>query len=340
MRNWKLGSLILCLVVVGFSYFNSSAFGQATPVKLNYSHHFPAPHVINVVAKEWAQEIEKRTNGKVIITVFPGATLIPPDKCFDGVVKGIADIGMAVPAFTRGRFPLTEVLDLPLGYKSAMAATKLTNHYFNKFKPKEFDEVQIMYSFGHGPAVLHSKKPVNKFEDFKGLRIRCTGLAAKIVAAIGGAPVAMPVSEAYDALSRGIVDASIAAMEAVEGWRWGEVVKFTIESPGFGYTTTFVVVMNKEKWNALPPDAQKIIREINEEWIEKTGIRWDAIDDSGKNFTLKLGNKVISLSKEENEKIEKAVRPLLDEYVKSAKGRGLPGEEALNFCLDRLKKLQ
>jgi TRAP-type C4-dicarboxylate transport system substrate-binding protein len=247
---------------------------------------------------------------------------------------------MAVPAFTRGRFPLTEVLDLPLGYKSAIAATKLTNDYFNKFKPKEFDEVQIMYSFGHGPAVLHSKKAVNKFEDFKGMKIRCTGLAAKIVAAIGAAPVAMPVSDSYDALSRGIVDASIAAMEAVEGWRWGEVVKFTIESPGFGYTTTFVVVMNKEKWNALPPDTQKIIREVNEEWIEKTGIRWDAIDDSGKNFTLKLGNKVISLSKEENERIEKAVQPLLDEYVKSAKGRGLPGEEALNFCLDRLKKLQ
>jgi TRAP-type C4-dicarboxylate transport system substrate-binding protein len=340
MRNWKLGSLILCLAVVGFSYFNSSAFGQATPVKLNYSHHFPAPHIINVVAKEWAQEIEKRTNGKVMITVFPGATLIPPDKCFDGVVKGIADIGMAVPAFTRGRFPLTEVLDLPLGYKSAVAPTQLTNDYFNKFKPKEFDEVQIMYSFGHGPAVLHSKKAVNKFEDFKGLRIRCTGLAAKIVAAIGGAPVAMPVSEAYDALSRGIVDASIAAMEAVEGWRWGEVIKFTIESPGFGYTTTFVVVMNKEKWNALPPDTQKIIREVNEEWIKKTGIRWDAIDDSGKNFTLKLGNKVISLPKEENGKIQKAVQPLLDEYVKSAKGRGLPGDEALSFCLDRLKKLQ
>ena len=187
-----------------------------------------------MVAKEWAQEIEKRTNGKVIITVFPGGTLIPPDKCFDGVVKGIADIGMAVPAFTRGRFPLTEVLDLPLGYKSAMAATKLTNHYFNKFKPKEFDEVQVMYSFAHGPAVLHSKKAVNKLEDFKGLKIRCTGLAAKIVAAIGGAPVAMPVSDTYDALSRGIVDASIASMEAVEGWRWGEVVKFIVESPASG----------------------------------------------------------------------------------------------------------
>jgi len=340
MRNRKLGFLILCLSIVGFSYFNSSAFGQATPVKLNYSHHFPAPHSINVLANEWGKEIEKRTNGKVVITVFSGGTLMPADKCYDGVVKGIADIGLAVAAFTRGKFPLTEALDLPLGYKSGMAATKLTNEYFSQFKPKEFDDVQVMYLHGHGPGALHSKKPVNKLEDIKGMKIRSTGLSAKIVAAIGGAPVAMPISEAYDALSRGVVDGSLAPMEALAGWRWGEVVKFSVESPSFGYTSTFVVVMNKEKWNALPPDTQKIIKEVNEEWIEKTGKNWDAIEDAGRDFTLKLGNKVTSLSKEENERVAKAVRPLLDEYLKSTKERGLPGEGVLNYCLNRLKKLQ
>jgi TRAP-type C4-dicarboxylate transport system substrate-binding protein len=197
-----------------------------------------------------------------------------------------------------------------------------------------------MYSFGHGPAVLHSKKAINKFGDFKGLKVRCTGLAAKIVSAIGGAPVAMPVSEAYDALSRGIVDASLAAMEAVEGWRWGEVTKFSIESPGFGYTTTFVVVMNKNKWNAIPPEIQKVFLNVNEEWIEKTGKDWEKIDNSGRDFAIKLGNKVFSLPKEETEKIVKAVRPLLDEYIKICKEKGLPGDEALKFCLDKLEKLQ
>lgn len=340
MKNWKLKTLIFCLAGVGLFYFNAPAFGQASPVKLNYSHHFPAPHLINGLVNQWGKEIEKRTNGKVNVTVFAGGTLLPPAQAYDGVVKGIADVTIAVPAFTRGRFPLTEVLDLPLGYKSAISATKLTNEYFRKFKPKEFDGVQIMYSFGHGPAVLHSKKAVNKLEDIKGLKIRCTGLAAKIVGAMGGAPVAMPVSEAYDALHKGVVDASLAAMEAVEGWKWGEVVKFSIESPGFGYTTTFVVAMNKEKWNALSPETQKIIEKINEEWIERTGKDWDEIDNAGKHFALKLGNKVTSLSKEENEKITRVVKPLLEEYVKSTKERGLPGDEALNFCLDLLKKIQ
>jgi TRAP-type C4-dicarboxylate transport system substrate-binding protein len=340
MRNRELGFLILCLSVVGFTYFNSSAFGQATPVKLNYSHHFPAPHRVSALANEWGKEIEKRTNGKVVITVFSGGTLMPPDKCYDGVVKGIADIGMAVPAFTRGKFPLTEVIDLPLGYKSGMAATKLTNEYFSKFKPKEFDEVQVMYFHAHGPGALHSKRAVYKLEDIKGMKIRSTGLSAKIVAAIGGAPVAMPVSEAYDALSRGVVEGSLAPMEALAGWRWGEVVKFSIESTGFAYTTTFVVVMNKEKWNALPPDTQKIIEKINEEWIDKEGKNWDAMENGGRDFTLKLGNKIISLSKEESERIAKAVQPLFDEYLKNMKERVLPGDEALNFCMDQLKKLQ
>jgi len=97
------------------------------------------------------------------------------------------------------------------------------------------------------------------------------------------------------------------------------------------------VVMNKSKWNSLPPDIQRIIESINDEWIERQGKTWDEIDASGKVFLLKRGNKIIVLSKEESERWAKAVRPLLDEYVTNAKAKGLPGEEALKFCLDYLK---
>jgi len=340
MRNWKLMSLVLCLGVIEICFFNSSAFGQTKPIELNYSTHMPAQHGLTLLANEWGREIEKRTNGRVKVTVFAGGTMLAADKCYDGVVKGIADVGLAVPGFTRGRFPLSEVLDLPLGYKNATAATKLSNEYYNKFKPTEFAESQVMYVHAHGPGVLHSKKAVNKLEDFKGLKIRCTGLSAKVAAAIGGAPVAMPVGDTYDALSRGVVDASLASMEAAEGWRWAEVTKFIVESSGIGYTTSFFVVMNKGKWNAFPPDIQKIIRQINEEWIGKEANDWETIEKSGRDFAQKLGNKIIPLPKEENEKVAKAVKPLLDEYVNSMKTKGLPGDEALNFCLDRLKKLQ
>jgi TRAP-type C4-dicarboxylate transport system substrate-binding protein len=337
MKTWKLASLFLCLSVIGFSFLTSTAFGQT---KLTYSVCWPAPHRLTVLATEWAKEIEKRTDARVQITVFAGGMLTPCDKCFDGVAKGISDIGMSVLGYTRGKFPLTEVIDLPLGSKSGLASTKLINEYYERFKPKEFDEVKVMYFHAHGPGLVHTKRPVNKLEDMKGLKIRCTGLAAKIVTAFGGTPVAMPMGETYDALSRGVVDGSMAPQEALFGWKWGEVVKFTTEDWGGSYSSGMFVVMNKDKWNALPPDVQKIIERINEEWIEKYGKTWDEIDKEGRDYTLKLGNKIISLSKEENERWAKAVRPLLDDYVKNMKDKGLPGEEALKFCIDTLKKLQ
>jgi len=336
MRVWKTGSLMICILLIGLIGFTSVAFGQ---VKLNYSIFFPAPHKNSVLATEWGKEIEKRTGGKVQVTMFYGGTLTPPDKCYDGVVKGISDIGFSVFSYTMGKFPLTEVIDLPLGYKSAVGATKVINEYYNKFKPKEFDDVKVMYLHAHGPGILHTKSAVNKLEDLKGKKIRSTGTIAKIVTALGGSPVAMPMSDTYDSLSRGVVDGTMAPVETLEGWKVGEVIKFTTEDFGAAYSVAFFVVMNKAKWNSLAPDIQKIIEQVNQEWIGKTGELWDSIDKSGRDFSLKLGNKFIPLSKEEDAKWAKAVTPMFDEYVKEKKAMGLPAGEVLKFCMDRLKQL-
>jgi len=335
MRHWKLVAFILGLSIMIFV-----ASPAPAQIKLNYSVFFPAPHKNAVLATEWAKEIEKRTDGKVQITVFPGGTLTPPDKNYDGVVKGISDIGFSVMAYTRGKFPLTEVSDLPMGIKSGLVATKVINDYYKKFTPKEFDEVKIMYLHGHGPGILHSKKEITKLEDLKGLKIRCTGMAAKIVAALGATPVAMPMGETYDALSRGVVDASMAPQEALQGWKWGEVVKYTIENFSTSYSTGMFVVMNKAKWNSLPPDIQKIIEQVNEEYIEKQGKVWDEIDKAGRDYTIGRGNKIISLSQDESLRWEKTVKPLLDEYKKNLKDKGLPGEEVLSFYFQTIYKYQ
>lgn len=338
MRHWRPLSIALCLVVLGSFYlFALPAFGQ---IKLTYSTFFPAPHKNCVLAMDWAKEIEKRTNGKVQITVFPGGTLTPADKCYDGVVKGISDIGFSVFAYTRGKFPLTEVADLPLGIKSGAVATRLINEYYKKFMPKELDEVKVMYLHGHGPGILHTKKPVNKLEDLKGMKIRCTGMAAKIVEALGAVPVAMPMGETYDALSRGVVDGSMAPQESLQGWKWGEVVKFSIECWGASYSSGMFVVMNKEKWNAIPADLQKIIEQINEEYAGKQGTTWDEIDKAGRDFTVQRGNQIVSLSQDEDWKWTKKVKPILDEYVKNMKAKGLPGEEVLKFYLETIYKYQ
>ncbi|MCU0605298.1 MAG: C4-dicarboxylate ABC transporter substrate-binding protein, partial [Desulfobacterales bacterium] len=145
MKKGQLVGSALAVAFIGTLFFGiPGAVQAADPVKLNYSIFFPAPHKNTVLATEWAQEIEKRTNGALKITMFPGGTLTPADKCYDGVVKGISDIGMSVLGYTRGRFPLSEVIDLPLGYKNGLAATKLINAYYQKFKPAEFNDVQVM----------------------------------------------------------------------------------------------------------------------------------------------------------------------------------------------------
>jgi TRAP-type C4-dicarboxylate transport system substrate-binding protein len=329
---------LLLILFLGFMFSASGAFSQTKPVELSYSVFFPAPHKQTVLADEWAKEVGKRTQGRVKVTLFPGGTLTPAPTCYDGVVKGISDIGMSVLAYTKGKFPLTEVIDLPLGYTSGAAATRLINQYHQKFRPKEFEEVKVLYLHAHGPGILHSKKAVAKLEDLKGMRIRCTGTVAEVVKALGAVPMSMPMGETYDALNRGMVEGSMAPMESMEGWKWGEVVKFTTESHGSAYSTGFFVVMNKDKWNALPADIQTILEKINAEWFEKSGKVWDDIDKSGKEFSLKLGNKILPLSQEENQRWAKATGPLLDEYLKSMKGKGLPGDEALKFSLEFLKK--
>jgi len=324
-------SLALALLLPG------AAPAAAKPVELNYSLFFPATHGHTLLAAEWAKEVEKRTGGAVKITLFPGATLTPADQTYDGVVKGIADIGMSVLSYSKGRFPLTEVLDLPLGYTSGLQATRLANAYYRKFQPKELSDVKIMYLMAHGPGILHTKQPVEKLEDLKGLKCRCTGGSAKVVAALGGTPVAMPQNEAYDALQKGVVDGLVSPIETLKGWKYAEVVKFTTRNLGSSYSLGFFVAMNRAKWEALPKEAQTAIEEVNREWVDKAGKAWDDFDKAGTEFALSKGVRVIELSKAEDARWAELVKPVLSDYVTAAKAKGVPGDEALKFSLEWLK---
>jgi TRAP-type transport system periplasmic protein len=338
MRRFTVVKLLCIAFVVSVCFVAASGYSHAQKVvSLNYSNFFPAPHKHSILADQWCKEVEKRTNGAVKIAYFPGGTLTPAAQTYDNVEKGIADIGFSCFAYTRGKFPLTEAIDLPLGYKNGMGATRLINAYYAKFKPKELDNVKVLYLHAHGPGLLHTKKPVYKLEDVKGMKIRATGLASKIVTALGGAPVGTTQPETYDALRTGVADGALSPMEALQGFKWGEVIKFTTLDYPAGYSTGMFIVMNKNKWNSLSPDVQKVFAQVSSEWIEKTGALWDQIEQEGKDYTLKRGNKIIALSAEENAKWAGKVRPLIDDYVKTAKAKGLPGDDVVKFCIDYLK---
>jgi len=340
-RSVWVKALFVGTVMFLFVCLSGNVEAQQKTITLNYSNLLPANHKISLVAEEWCKEIEKRTNGGVKITMFHGGTLTPATQAYDGVVKGLSDVALSVFSYHRGRFPLTEFSDLPIGVKSCVTAANLFNAYYAKFKPKEMDDVRVMYLHGNPPSVVHTgKKQVLKLEDLKGLKMRVTPLGTPIAKALGAAPVAMPMGDAYDALSKGVVDGGFFPYEALEGWKLGEVVKYTTETWPVGFTSAWYVIMNKKKWDSIPPEWQKVIEKVNEEWIEKTGKAWDEIDASGKAFAQKQGTKVVTLSKEEGDRWVKAVQPVLADYVKMTKEKGLPGDQVLKFAQDYLKQHQ
>jgi len=328
----------LVLLAVSLLFLTSiPVYAQEKALKLRLSTFWPPQHPFTKMLGEWGKDVEKATSGRITVTVFAASTLSPPMQVYDNTVKGVVDVGANLLAYSPGRLTLSEVLQQPLGYKNGYQGSKLANAYYKKFKPKEFDDVQVMFLHGAAPGFIFTKNPVKSTADVKGLRIKANAENADIVKNLGASPVTMPVTETYDALSRGVVDGCLFPLEALQGFKIGEVVKTVIENYGVSYLTSMYVIMNKSKWNAISPADQKAIESINEEYNEKFGKKWVELDDSAVAFAKGKGVTFLSVSKEDEAATAQKMKPILDEYVKMAKSKGLPGDEALKFCQDFLK---
>jgi TRAP-type C4-dicarboxylate transport system substrate-binding protein len=326
-------AMFLSVLVIPFQ-----GHAQEKVITLKVANWFPVAHKQTPLLESWGKDLEKRTNGRVKVNYYPAGTLVPAPQSYDAVTKGISDVGNHVLGYTVGRFPLTEVLDLPLGYPNNTVPTKLANAFYDKFKPKEFNDVKVLWFHAQAPGIVHTKtKPITKLEDLKGMKMRTYGSNAKLMSLLGGTPVAMPMTDVYDALSRGVAEGLMCAYEATEGFRFGDQLKYSTENYATSYSAVFAIVMNKDKWNSLPPDIQKIIDTMSKEYIEKYAAMWDDIEISGKAYLVKRGNKITTLSKEEEAKWVEKAQPIFDDYVKKMKEKGLPGDEALKFARDYLK---
>ncbi len=333
---WVLALVVMVGVVLCCPA--ASVQAQEKVIRLKYACFFPAAHKGNILTEQWCREVERRTKNRVKITFLGGATLVPGPQGYEAAVRGIADISNGAPSWTAGRFPLSEVLELPLGYKDAAQASRLANAFFKKFKPKEYDDTRILYMHAHGPGYFHTKKIIASLDEVKGLRIKSSGLSAKIVSAMGGAPVTIPIPETYDALQRGLCDGVLLNNDVLKSLRYGDFCKCTVLNSGVGYTVSFFVTMNKEKWNSLPPDIQKIFEQVSEEYAQKMGKAWDDADREAEDFVRQKGeHKFVQASKEDVAKAREKMKPLLNEYVQNMKAKNLPGEEALKFCQDWLR---
>lgn len=334
--------LVLMATCIGLAFITMGTLkAQAAPIKLTYSNFFPPTHIQSKLAEAWCKEVGKRTNGRVKVEYYPGQTLTKAKQCYDGTVTGISDLGFSVLAYTAGRFPVMSAIDLPLGYPSGKVATAVINKVYRKFMPKELLDTKVMYLHAHGPGLIHTKgKMVRKLEDLKGLKLRGHGTSAKFQRALGATPVSSPMPECYQMIQKGVVFGASYPFEANKGWRLGEVTDYVVAAFSAAYTTSFFVVMNKDKWNALPSDVQNIIEEINREWEVKHGEAWDSSDIEGIQYFLNQGGVIIGLDKREAARWKKAVAPVINNYIQAMNKKGLNGKEIVDFTMKTLESLK
>ena len=311
------------------------------PVELKLAHFWAANHFIETeVVQAWKEAVEEATDGLVTVTSYPGETLLKADAIYDGVAEGIVDLGISFFSYTRGRFPVIELLELPgISYNNAEAATEVIWEFIKEMNPEEIQDTKMMFAGSAGLAHLSTKKPVKTLEDLQGMEVRTTGASALPMTALGGVPVSMPMSEAYESLSKGIVQGILGPTSPLETWKLAEVVDYVTMTP-FIYTATFFFTMNKDTWNSFPPEIQEAVLEINEKiFKEKVVSLFQKDDEAGLKYGIEQeGLEIIELSEEETERWVNILHTTREENIAAAEEKGLPGKKAASLIEELANK--
>lgn len=313
---------------------------SAKPVELKFANFFPPVARMSTLGEDFIKDIDSRTNGRVKITYFPGGSLLSPTTMFDGVAEGQADIGYSHIGYYRDLFPATEVLTMPLNFASGWVDVHVSNDFYDKFKPKEWDKVKVLLLAGNGPKVIHMRdKPVRKMEDLKGMKIRAPGRAGEMMTALGATPIPTPMPEAYDAVSKGVIDGLHLPFEPLVAWKMAEVTKYTTNCWQLGAVDVFFLIMNNDSWNKLPAADQKIFGDTVNDYKEIYAKAWNDLDFEGRDAALEHGNEIIELSPDEANRWVAAMTPVIDSYVQAMVGKGYSEAEVrewISFIQERL----
>ena len=334
--------MLSLILLISFSFNTAKA-----EIKLTFNNYLPPTHIGSKLSEAWCQEIEKRTNGEVKITHYPGGQLLKGPEVFEGVVNGIADMGYTNLAYTRGRFPEMEMCDLPLGMPSGWVSTHVVNKFYEKYKPKGFDKVKVLFFAGSGPNLISTTaKPIRTLEDLKGQTLRATGRIADTSEALGATSRPIAIGETYEAVKRSVISGVMLPLETMKSFRLGELLKYCTADWQVGNIYTFYAVMNKSKWDRLPENIKKVFEEVNQEFVEKSAVGWNDVDRTGAQFFKSKGGQFILLSDDEAARWNQAVKPIIDTYIQETTKAGVSAadlEERIEFIRktrDELTKVQ
>ena len=339
----KINRQITILAVLGFAVslvcstgFLSLAQAEDKPIKLTYAFFAPARTFPGKQMAHWAEEIEKRTNGLVTVQTFPGSTLLGARDMYDGVLRGVADIGLGSPSYDPGRFPLTSGVALPVNFPNATVASLTLLDLMMEFKPAEYDKFKIITMFTTEPGHIQSRDPVENLENLKGMKLRAAGTGVPVLKALGAAPVGMPMPQVPESVQTGVIDGTMTSREVLKDFKLAELLHHVTEYPTV--VVTFAAVMDKKKWDALPENVQKVIDDLSREMAVWTGQYHDkqnvgeALAWAQKNHNLQIH----TLSDAEKALWDARLAPMVQAWQTEMATKGLPADK----FLERLQQIR
>ncbi|GAB6906558.1 putative TRAP-type C4-dicarboxylate transport system, periplasmic component [Desulfosarcina cetonica] len=331
MRSKKtaVGSIALLALLLIVPQGNLSAAPKV--IDLKFATYLPGPHGTTKACEQFIADLEEQTHGQVKVQFFPGGSLAKAPSMIKAIETGIVDIGLSHISYTPGRFPVTEVCELPIGYPTGWVANIAMNDFYDKYKPKEWDSVVPLWFHANSPSILASTKPIRTMDDFKGQIIRAPGRMADVITALGGTPAPTPIVETYDAIAKGVIHGVFVGMEGVRAFKFGEVTPYVTNSWNVGPSYPFYVAMNKRKYEKLPADVKAVFDRLCGEYKEKFALVWNASDFPGEAFGKQKGVEFIELSQAEFDRWITAVEPVFDAYVKSMVDKGFKEDEVKSW---------
>ncbi len=310
-------------------------------------HTFMAPqsNVWLDMHNGWMNKVEKDSGGRIKFERYPAMQLGgTPRDLYDQARDGVVDVVWTLPGNTPGRFPRIEVFELPFIMTNAEAVSKAYWEYIQTYAKDEFKDVHVVAVNVHGPGVIHTKdKQVRSVEDLKGLKVRGpTRFITKMLGSLGATPVGMPLPQIPDAMSKGVIDGAVIPWEVVPSVKVNELAKFHAEFDPKGgalYTTTFVMAMNKKKYDSLPPDLKKVIDDNSgletSGWLGKTQ---QGNDPKGRKTAETPRNTIYTISPEAAQAFRTAAGSVTAEWVKEMDGKGFKGQELLDGANALIRK--
>ncbi len=285
--------------------------------------HFQSQYLV-----KWGEDLEKKSNGRLTFKHFPGAQMGPTPKHYDFARDGTAEIAYILHGATPGRFPLTELANMPYLTASAEHGIKILNdpELRAKYLDAEHKGTKVLYLFTHQPGSVHTtKKAIRTLDDFKGLRLRfATPAIREFIAALGATPVGVPPTEVAEQLQKGTLDGAFTDYGGAGiAWKLGGIVKYTTEM--YCFVSSFAVVANEAWFAKLPADLQKMVTESVTGIEREVGTNWDALDVPGKKALVDGGLEPIRLSKAEDDKLRQIGAQVTESTLKAMEGRGMPG---------------